>query len=271
MNALNLAQTGSPVLFGSGGSAPQGVELRHLRYFVAVAVADAGTFTQAAERMYIAQPTLRRFPLGPASGGLLPVACGDGAFGGVRRAARFGEVGAGPRSSRRDRRDVPAHRHHRIGNRLHAHALPGHPVGYVVAERVAADQLIAGRDVVADAVNGVAAARAGWRTASRRCPGTACRPGSRCCGAATSHGRRSCPAASSSTTSATRPDMSRALSLGYRQAGGIGSMPRRSGQSGAGRAGPDLLASGPAAAVQSHLASSRRFPVQPSADPSPWR
>jgi predicted kinase len=36
------------------------------------------------------------------------------------------------------------------------------PVGYVVAERVAADQLIAGRDVVADAVNGVAAARAGW-------------------------------------------------------------------------------------------------------------
>jgi predicted kinase len=36
------------------------------------------------------------------------------------------------------------------------------PVGYVVAGRVAADQLVAGRDVVADAVNGVAAARAGW-------------------------------------------------------------------------------------------------------------
>jgi predicted kinase len=35
-------------------------------------------------------------------------------------------------------------------------------VGYVVAERVAADQLGAGRDVVADAVNGVAAARSGW-------------------------------------------------------------------------------------------------------------
>jgi len=34
----------------------QGLELRHLRYLVAVA--DAGTFTQAAERMFIAQPTL---------------------------------------------------------------------------------------------------------------------------------------------------------------------------------------------------------------------
>src|SRR5260370_31205267 len=56
MNALNLARTGSLVLSGSGGSAPQGVEWRHLRYFVAVA--DAGTFTRAAECMYIAQPTL---------------------------------------------------------------------------------------------------------------------------------------------------------------------------------------------------------------------
>ncbi len=39
-----------------GLPAHHGVELRHLRYLVAVA--DAGTFTHAAERMFIAQPTL---------------------------------------------------------------------------------------------------------------------------------------------------------------------------------------------------------------------
>ena len=41
---------------GSRPAAPPGVELRHLRYLVAVA--DAGTFTHAAARMLIAQPTL---------------------------------------------------------------------------------------------------------------------------------------------------------------------------------------------------------------------
>jgi DNA-binding transcriptional LysR family regulator len=39
-----------------GNPASQGLEFRHLRYLVAVA--DAGTFTHAAERMFIAQPTL---------------------------------------------------------------------------------------------------------------------------------------------------------------------------------------------------------------------
>jgi DNA-binding transcriptional LysR family regulator len=56
VTAIKQAGAGSAVLPGPPGGAPQGVELRHLRYFVAVA--DAGTFTHAAEHMYIAQPTL---------------------------------------------------------------------------------------------------------------------------------------------------------------------------------------------------------------------
>src|SRR6185312_1022355 len=39
-----------------GARAPQGLELRHLRYFVALA--DEGSFTHAAERIFVAQPTL---------------------------------------------------------------------------------------------------------------------------------------------------------------------------------------------------------------------
>jgi DNA-binding transcriptional LysR family regulator len=56
MTAMTQAETVPTLLLASGGPVPQGLELRHLRYFVAVA--DAGTFTHAAERMYVAQPTL---------------------------------------------------------------------------------------------------------------------------------------------------------------------------------------------------------------------
>jgi hypothetical protein len=56
MTAMDEARAGSAEQPNSGGVTPQGVELRHLRYFVALA--DAGTFTQAAEQMFIAQPTL---------------------------------------------------------------------------------------------------------------------------------------------------------------------------------------------------------------------
>ncbi len=48
--------TGPDQLPGSGDRTHLGLELRHLLYLVAVA--DAGIFTHAAERMFIAQPTL---------------------------------------------------------------------------------------------------------------------------------------------------------------------------------------------------------------------
>jgi DNA-binding transcriptional LysR family regulator len=45
-----------PAEHAVGAGTPQALELRHLRYFVALA--DAGNFTRAAENIFIAQPTL---------------------------------------------------------------------------------------------------------------------------------------------------------------------------------------------------------------------
>src|SRR6202165_4054472 len=53
---MEQAQAGPDCLPRAAADAPAAIELRHLRYFVALA--DAGSFTLAAERMFIAQPTL---------------------------------------------------------------------------------------------------------------------------------------------------------------------------------------------------------------------
>src|ERR1700734_4524436 len=53
---MNRAQAEPVVVPKVAATASLAIELRHLRYFVALA--DAGTFTQAAEQMFIAQPTL---------------------------------------------------------------------------------------------------------------------------------------------------------------------------------------------------------------------
>src|SRR6266542_5386005 len=53
---MKQGQTEPVTLPKAVAGAPLAIELRHLRYFVALA--DAGTFTHAAEQMFIAQPTL---------------------------------------------------------------------------------------------------------------------------------------------------------------------------------------------------------------------
>jgi DNA-binding transcriptional LysR family regulator len=54
MNRAQAEPVPQPAVAGAGSA--QALELRHLRYFVALA--DAGSFTRAAEKIFIAQPTL---------------------------------------------------------------------------------------------------------------------------------------------------------------------------------------------------------------------
>jgi DNA-binding transcriptional LysR family regulator len=56
MKAADSDRQLEPVTLPKPAGPPLAIELRHLRYFVALA--DAGSFTRAAERIFVAQPTL---------------------------------------------------------------------------------------------------------------------------------------------------------------------------------------------------------------------
>jgi predicted kinase len=56
-----------------------------------------------------------------------------------------------------------------IEQRLRDHGLAVGPNGYVIANALAAENLLIGRTVIADCVNPVAASRNGWRETADRC------------------------------------------------------------------------------------------------------
>jgi len=56
MKAAHSDRQPEPVKLPGPAAVPLAIELRHMRYFVALA--DVGSFTRAAERMFIAQPAL---------------------------------------------------------------------------------------------------------------------------------------------------------------------------------------------------------------------